>query len=201
MSSLETLCHPHFQMHPVAMEILGLLQTLQHRGFCILFCWIPSHVGIAGNEQADHSAKTAASLLHREIPYCDVKKSVARCIFSLWQETWDLQVRNKLHYIKPSIGLWPVLPIRGADVKLTRLHIGHTRATHKHLLFGERVPMCPTCNVELTVYHILIECSNFNRHRIHFFNSSFLTLAELLGENHHPDIFNFLKAIRFLTCI
>ncbi|GBM00155.1 hypothetical protein AVEN_176398-1 [Araneus ventricosus] len=31
MSSLETLCHPHFQMHPVAMEILGLLQTLQHR--------------------------------------------------------------------------------------------------------------------------------------------------------------------------
>ncbi|GBM53583.1 RNA-directed DNA polymerase from mobile element jockey [Araneus ventricosus] len=81
MSSLETLCHPHFQMHPVAMEILGLLQTLQHRGFCILFCWIPSHVGIAGNEQADHSAKTAASLLHREIPYCDVKKSVARCIF------------------------------------------------------------------------------------------------------------------------
>ncbi|GBM82896.1 hypothetical protein AVEN_195526-1 [Araneus ventricosus] len=81
MSSLETLCHPHFQMHPVAMEILGLLQTLQHGGFCILFCWIPSHVGITGNEQADHSAKTAASLLHHEIPYCDVKKSVARRIF------------------------------------------------------------------------------------------------------------------------
>ncbi|GBN10951.1 hypothetical protein AVEN_267243-1, partial [Araneus ventricosus] len=131
MSSLEALCHPHFQMHPVAMEILGLLQTLQHRGFCILFCWIPSHVGIAGNEQADHSAKTAASLLHREIPYCDVKKSVTRRIFSLWQETWDLQVRNKLHYIKPFIGLWPVLPTRGADVKLTRLRIGHTRVTHK----------------------------------------------------------------------
>ncbi|GBN40501.1 hypothetical protein AVEN_275207-1 [Araneus ventricosus] len=145
MSSLETLCHPHFQMHPVAMEILGLLQTLQHRGFCILFCWIPSHVGIAGNEQADHSAKTAASLLHREIPYCDVKKSVARRIFSLWQETWDLQVRNKLHYIKPFIGLWPVLPTRGADVTLTRLRIGHTRVTHKYLLFGERTPMCPTC--------------------------------------------------------
>ncbi|GBM12996.1 putative RNA-directed DNA polymerase from transposon X-element [Araneus ventricosus] len=201
MSSLETLCHPHFQMHPVAMEILGLLQTLQHRGFCILFCWIPSHVGIIGNEQADHSAKTAASFLHRDIPYCDVKKSIASHISSLWQETWDLQVHNKLHYIKPSIGLWPALPIRGADVKLTRLRIGHTRFTHKHLLFGERAPMCPTCNVELTVYHILIECSNFNLHRIHFFNSSFLTLSELLGEQHHPNIFNFLKAIRFLTCI
>ncbi|GBN25216.1 hypothetical protein AVEN_114261-1 [Araneus ventricosus] len=72
-----------------------------YRGFCILFCWIPSRVGITGNELADHSAKTAASLLHREIPYCDVKKSVARRIFSLWQETWDLQVRNKLHCIKP----------------------------------------------------------------------------------------------------
>ncbi|GBN55811.1 hypothetical protein AVEN_167975-1, partial [Araneus ventricosus] len=201
MSSLETLCHPHFQMHPVAMEILGLLQTLQHGGFSILFCWIPSHVGIIGNEQADHSAKTAVSFLHREIPYCDVKKPVASCIFSLWQETWDLQVRNKLYYVKPFIGLWPVLPTRGADVKLTRLRIGHTRVTHKYLLFGERTPMCPTCNVELTVCHILIECSNFNLHRIHFFNSSFLTLSELLGEKHHPNIFNFLKAIRFLTCI
>ncbi|GBO32957.1 hypothetical protein AVEN_57708-1 [Araneus ventricosus] len=130
MSSLETLCHPHFQMHPVAVEILGLLQTLQHRGFCILFCWIPSHVGIIGNEQADHSAKTAASFLH---PYCDVKKSVASHIYSLWQEIWDLQGHNKLYYIKPCIGLQPALPIRGADVKLTSLH---TRFTHKHLLFG-----------------------------------------------------------------
>ncbi|GBN02577.1 putative RNA-directed DNA polymerase from transposon X-element [Araneus ventricosus] len=85
MSSLETLCHPHFQIHPVAMEILGPLQTLQHGGFSILFCWIPSHVGIIGNDQADHSAKTAVSFLHREIPYCDVKKPVASCIFSLWQ--------------------------------------------------------------------------------------------------------------------
>ncbi|GBM32491.1 hypothetical protein AVEN_156588-1 [Araneus ventricosus] len=198
-NSVETLCHPHFQMHPVAMEILGLLQTLQHSSFCILFCWIPSHVGIIGNGQADHSVKTAASFLHREIPYCDVKKSVAKRIFSLWQETWDMQV--KLHSIKPFIGLWPVLPIRGTDVKLTRLRIGRTRVTHKHLLFGEREPMCPTCNVELTIYNILIECSNFNLHRIHFFNSSFLTLSELLDEKHHPNIFYFLKALRLLTCI
>ncbi|GBN14231.1 hypothetical protein AVEN_113763-1 [Araneus ventricosus] len=69
-----------------------------------------------------------------------MKKSVASRISSLWQETWDLQVHNKLHYIKPSIGLWPALPIREADVKLTRLRIGHTRATHKHLLFGRRWP-------------------------------------------------------------
>ncbi|GBN07798.1 hypothetical protein AVEN_247146-1 [Araneus ventricosus] len=99
MSSLETLCHPHFQMHPVAMEILGLLQTLQHRGFCILFCWIPSHVGIIGNEQADHNAKTAASFLHRDIPYCGVKKSVASHISSLWQET----CRFTINYITSNL--------------------------------------------------------------------------------------------------
>ncbi|GBN31693.1 hypothetical protein AVEN_62083-1 [Araneus ventricosus] len=136
LSSLETLCHP------VAMEILGLLHTIQNWVFCILFCWIPSHMGIIGNEQADCSGKTAASFLHREILFYDLKKSVASHIFSLCQEAWDLHVHNKLYYIKSSIGLWSVLPIRGADVKLTRLRIGHTRVTHKHLLFGEREHRC-----------------------------------------------------------
>ncbi|GFV51406.1 RNase H domain-containing protein [Trichonephila clavipes] len=100
-------------------------------------------------------------------------------IFKIWQESWSQQLDNKLHSVKPVIGAWPVMPLRRTDVKLTRLRIGHTRFTHRHLLFGERAPECPSCHVSYTVHHILIDCPVFNNHRITFFNSSHLTLPDL----------------------
>ncbi|GBM45095.1 hypothetical protein AVEN_152344-1 [Araneus ventricosus] len=73
-------------------------------------------------------------------------------------------MNNKLHFVKPFIDRWPVLPIRELDVKLTRLRIGHARFTHKHLIFGERTPVCPTCHTDFTINHILIECPSFKSH-------------------------------------
>ncbi|GFU13055.1 hypothetical protein TNCV_2128831 [Trichonephila clavipes] len=37
------------------------------------------------------------------------------------------------------------MPMRRTDVKLTRLRIGHTRFTHRHLLLGEDAPECSSC--------------------------------------------------------
>ncbi|GFU70753.1 hypothetical protein TNCV_493161 [Trichonephila clavipes] len=42
------------------------------------------------------------------------------------------------------------MPLQRTDVKLTRLRIGHTRFTHRHLLFGERAPECPSCHYAST---------------------------------------------------
>ncbi|XP_055938268.1 uncharacterized protein LOC129968436 [Argiope bruennichi] len=131
MSALETLSHFRNHMHPVAFENLFNLRILKSRGFNILLCWVPSHVGISGNEKADVAAKSASTSLSLALPYCDVKKLFIYQLFKTWQKSWDLQIQNKLHLIKPTIGLWPVLPIRENDVKLTRLRIGHTRYTHR----------------------------------------------------------------------
>ncbi|GBM58321.1 hypothetical protein AVEN_177172-1, partial [Araneus ventricosus] len=141
-SALEALSHPQNGTHPLALDILCLLQTLQARDFQILFCWLPGHVGIKGNELADTAAKTATTSWQQPLPYADVKKFISHHIHNLWQGSWDLQISNKLHSIKPRITLWPALPVRELDVRITRLRIGHTRFTHKHLLFGERVPRC-----------------------------------------------------------
>ncbi|GFU70914.1 RNase H domain-containing protein [Trichonephila clavipes] len=67
----------------------------------------------------------------------DMKHVILHHIFKIWQESWTQQLDNKLHSVKPAIGAWPVMLMRRTDVKLTRLRIGHTRFTHRHLLLGK----------------------------------------------------------------
>ncbi|GFT31269.1 RNA-directed DNA polymerase from mobile element jockey [Trichonephila clavipes] len=158
------------------------------KGFDIVFCWLPSHVGIIGNEQADSAAKSATTHLPLAVPLSDMKRVIMHHIFKIWQESWSQQLDNKLHSVKPVIGAWPVMPMRRTDVKLTRLRIGHTRFTHRHLLFGERAPECPSCHVSYTVRHILIDCPVFNLHRISFFHTSILTLSDLYVVTLHTSL-------------
>ncbi|GFW98585.1 probable RNA-directed DNA polymerase from transposon X-element [Trichonephila clavipes] len=158
MSVLEALENYHDRCHPVVCTILDITSRLYSKGFDIVFCWLPSHVGIIGNEQADSAAKSATTHLPLAVPLSDMKRVIMHHIFKIWQESWSQQLDNKLHSVKPVIGAWPVMPMRRTDVKLTRLRIGHTRFTHRHLLFGERAPECPSCHVSYTVHHILIDC-------------------------------------------
>ncbi|GFT26397.1 RNase H domain-containing protein, partial [Trichonephila clavipes] len=125
------------------------------------------------NEQADSAAKSATTHLPLAVPLSDMKRVIMHHIFNIWQESWSQQLDNKLHSVKPVIGAWPVMPLRRTDVKLTRLRIGHTRFTHRHLLFGERAPECPSCHVSYTVHHIFNRCPVFNHHRITFFINLF----------------------------
>ncbi|GFU68163.1 RNase H domain-containing protein, partial [Trichonephila clavipes] len=189
MTVLEALENYNDRRHPVVSKILDITNRLYRKGFDIVFCWLPSHVGIIGNEQADSAAKSATTHLPLAVPLSDMKRVILHHIFKLWQESWSQQLDNKLHSVKPVIGAWPVMPMRRTDVKLTRLRIGHTRLTHMHLLFGEHAPECPSCNVSYTVHHILIDCPVFNHHRITFFNSSHLTLPDLdpCGEGYAAE--------------
>ncbi|GFX25514.1 probable RNA-directed DNA polymerase from transposon X-element [Trichonephila clavipes] len=193
MSVLEALENYHDRCHPVVCTILDITSRLYSKGFDIVFCWLPSHVGIIGNEQADSAAKSATTHLPLAVPLSDMKRVIMHHIFNIWQESWSQQLDNKLHSVKPVIGAWPVMPLRRTDVKLTRLRIGHTRFTHRHLLFGERAPECPSCHVSYTVRHILIDCPVFNLHRITFFHTSILTLSDLVGGISPPKSICFYK--------
>ena len=62
--------------HPYVIIILEQLLYLYRKGKSVIFCWLPSHIGICGNEHADSSAKAA---LRKEIsfvklPYKDVRQ-------------------------------------------------------------------------------------------------------------------------------
>ncbi|GFT45286.1 putative RNA-directed DNA polymerase from transposon BS [Trichonephila clavipes] len=131
--------------HPTVIEILILLRKLERKGLDIIFSWVPGHVGILGNEQADTAARSMSDHMQRPVCYQDLKTSTQNYIHRVWQETWDQQILNKLHSIHPSTSHWAALPVRRHDVRLTRLRIGHTRFTHRQLLLGENAPECPSC--------------------------------------------------------
>ncbi|GFX38428.1 RNA-directed DNA polymerase from mobile element jockey [Trichonephila clavipes] len=136
MSALESLHFSTEHRHSTVIEILLLLRKLERTGFDVIFSWVPGHVGILGNEQADTAARSMSDHMQRPVCYRDLKTSTQNYIHRVWQETWDQQVLNKLHSIHPSTSHWAALPVRRHDVRLTRLRIGHTRFTHRHLLLG-----------------------------------------------------------------
>ena len=86
-----------------------------------------------------------------------------------WQEIWNCCDGNKLHAINPTVGVTKQNDSRSRRdaVILNRLQIGHTRATHAHLLGDDEAfcADCATCYTSLTVNHILIECPQFNHLR------------------------------------
>ena len=170
--------------HPLVLYILERLNWLVHyQEKRILFYWIPSHVGIKGNEKADAAAKAGLSrrVANVPIPYGDFKKHINVLLKCKWQSQWDEAVNNKLHEIHPQLGLWPggSRIIRREESVLARIRIGHTHLTHCFLLKGEDPPQCTACDCQLTVKHILFECVDFieSRNR-HFSVNSFRELFE-----------------------
>ena len=162
---------------------------INRRRVDIKFCWVPSHVGIVGNEKADVAAKAVTRLNHSSsmgVPVSDFKDVIKYYCRGQWQDHWSSLTSNiKLKSIRPSVQPWTHCQMdRRSSIVLTRLRIGHTNCTHRYLMASgaeRQVPRCSTCHVELTVSHILVQCPNFeNRRRVCLLANK--TLADILGE-------------------
>ena len=190
--------------HPIIQNILTLLTSLHRAEKSVEFCWIPSHVGISGNEQADEAAKRAArSQCTRSLPLPanDFLSVCSSYIRKKWQEDWDNIVACKLKTIKPRLSPWAssLRKSRIEEVILSRLRIGHTLATHRFLLCGEPRPCCPRCAEPLSVTHVLVTCRVLAPERRRRFGTSTLALGDVLGDDspHILAVLRFLASINF----
>ena len=59
-SALQSICNS-FSLHPVVREINRWLRVLHNGGKSVTFCWVPGHVGVAENEQADRASAAAVN--------------------------------------------------------------------------------------------------------------------------------------------
>ncbi|GFT40728.1 pggt1b [Trichonephila clavipes] len=83
MSVLEALENYNDRCHPVVCKILDITSRLYSKGFDIVFCWLPSHLGIIGNEQADSAAMPATTHLPLAVPLSDMKRVIMHHIFKI----------------------------------------------------------------------------------------------------------------------
>ena len=92
---------------PLVVSLLEELSMLCGRAD-IVFSWLPSHIGISGNEEADKAAKDTLSLeiLRYIVPFNDFKPLIKKCIQNVWQQSWNdpANRNNKLFAIKPGLG-------------------------------------------------------------------------------------------------
>ena len=183
-------------------NIRDSLHKLKQRNIYVNLCWIPSHVGIEGNEQADKLAKEATILpcLPKKLPIEDYQTDIKRQVKNSWHNEWNaVPVTNKLRAIKDSVNPWQSsfqTKNRREETILTRLRIGHTNLTHGYLMCTphDPIPMCNSCNVILSVHHILVECNNFAQQRNLYLRHN--NLRDILSETDKFSSFNLNKFLR-----
>lgn len=173
-SALQAISDP-FTKHPVVYEIHRWIRMLQDAGKSLTFCWVPSHVGIAGNERADTKAREAISghyVAPILLPHRDYYPHFASLLWNRWLSEWRNVGANKLRSIKSGISVWSTAcrSNRYQEVILARLRLGHTKLTHSHLMCGDQAPYCVSCIVPLTVVHMLTECPEYVEQRRRCYN-------------------------------
>ena len=132
LSCLQAVQHMKLE-HPLIGMVIRKCVFLNIAKKYIVFCWVPSHTGIKGNEKADSAAKSALDLPRAT----DLKHLVSQYIFSTWPDDWNGAVMNKLHSVKPVLGDWQssYRQCRKDEVVLCRARIGHTHLTHSYNIF------------------------------------------------------------------
>ena len=186
--------------NPLVLNIRNLLHKMHLSDKEIEICWIPAHVDIKGNEEADKAAKSAVNMpiYPIKIPINDYIAALKPAVTKKWQNLWDNEPdTNKLKEIKKTVSPWTSSKQleRYCEVIITRIRIGHTRLTHGYLMENPHspIPRCPSCHVTLSVKHIITECPLYDRQRIANFGRK--TFTEILAES---NTFSIIPIINFL---
>ena len=189
--------------NPLILKLLQKLHNLSCAHKTVHFCWIPSHIGILGNEAADVAAKESLSkdIIASQVPYTDLKPHINSFIANRWQERWSSCPDNKLFKIKPTLGVWPsgFRNSRKEEVVLFRLRIGHTYFSHSYILRQEDPPECTACQEIYSVRHVLIDCIDLGLVRPRFYTvQDMKTLFDTVSVDR---ILSFIKEVNLFDKI
>ncbi|XP_053999874.1 uncharacterized protein LOC128887700 [Hylaeus anthracinus] len=128
------------------LQILEIHAELTNNGNKIVIIWIPSYIGIPGNERADQAAKEAAADLapntltrfhHKDLLNCSKRKLLTK-----WERKWFNTAPTYIKNLTDNSFQTRRDPEKrsGAEqVIISRLRIGHTKITHSYRLSKEPV--------------------------------------------------------------
>eukprot|EP00745_Piridium_sociabile_P037673 TRINITY_DN6865_c0_g1_i3.p1 TRINITY_DN6865_c0_g1~~TRINITY_DN6865_c0_g1_i3.p1 ORF type:complete len:1255 (-),score=165.91 TRINITY_DN6865_c0_g1_i3:139-3903(-) len=99
-TSLQVIENGRCRSRPdILLKIQRLLTYISSKNISIRFQWIPSHVGIPGNEKADKAAKQGAQLpedrcIKLSPSINDIHRKIHHAVWSLWQEEFIISARD-----------------------------------------------------------------------------------------------------------
>lgn len=186
--------------------IIKIQQFLMSIQKIVKIMWIPGHAGIAGNEHADQSAKTAISqpvmsfsLLNKKLIAKISRSHYNKIIKNDWTRYNHFYKQFNEHKIKINL---PSTSSVLSNKIFTRLRLGHTSITHQHLFTKEPPPICQFCNYQqLTVSHLLSCPSLTNLITIVFTNNTPFDVLRIASTDNINLINIFLKKLNLTNNI
>ena len=137
-------------------------------------------------ETLDHNINLLANVHH-----ADLKPLVNTCILQQVQIKWEVAVHGRdLYLLKPSPKKSQHLT-RAEEVVITRLRIGHTKATKSRILSPGPPITCHHCGQTMTIDHMILECAVLQENCDEYYTADSLNiLSETTPE---PCIVEFLR--------
>ena len=174
LSALQAISGPVFKIQAqIIYDIYLLYTSLTTQGIHIILEWIPSHVGISGNELADREAKKALRQNYPDIyiPLYkeDIKNLCKNILKNMWQKNWNNNSKGRtLYLVQDTVSFKISIPRmnRETERNLFKIRCGYI-SINKYLctLGKSRDEKCDTCQVTDNVEHFMFNCTKYNAQR------------------------------------
>ncbi|VDI32154.1 Hypothetical predicted protein [Mytilus galloprovincialis] len=173
LSALKAITGSIFKVKTqIIYDIQYIYSKLSKLGLNIILEWIPSHVGLSGNEMADTAAKKALSIetcitsipLYKE----DIKCLCKNLLKKMWQQYWENNTKSKqLHTIQNDVNFCITIPksTRERERTLFKLRSSYIFTNKFKYTMGKcNSELCDTCLVVDDMddmQHYLFNCRKY----------------------------------------
>ena len=170
LSALQSLEAGRCASRPNTLQqIIEVLSDVNQRSEVVM-AWVPSHVGIKGNERADQLAKNATEKLtiddnvaqEMKEAYSDVSKHIGKH----WQKQYDdSNTGSAYRLLEPTTSkkIKYSNKERDKEVTITRLRLGKCRLNYYLYKIGcHDSGLCDACGEPETIEHLLLHCTKYN---------------------------------------
>ena len=166
LSAIRALQTYDLTRHYIFSDIYNTLIKLNSAK--ITFEWIPSHMGIHGNEKADRLASMSINIGFVK-SIAQSRSEIRRCIVvaceSEWGDHWKTLSGPHAKF-KPDTGPTAYVEApRSTQVAMSRLRLGTTLLTHGHYFKKSPPNTCPKCNCRANLHHIFVQCPQLSLQR------------------------------------
>jgi ribonuclease HI len=167
LSVLQSIETGHSPTRPnTLITVQSVIHDIYKYNGIVSFMWVPSHVGIAGNERADKLAKLSLSNQQIDINIpLEIKEAYAEVdkqSLQAWQEKWNNETTGRhYHAIEPIVSnkIKYTCTQRAKETYITRLRLGKCNLNHYLKQISRHdTGLCAQCNEPETIDHFLNKC-------------------------------------------